>query len=42
MERKRRPPYDRNLGRAFIRVAAEGYSNPLLYSRDINALAAMG
>jgi uncharacterized protein YbjT (DUF2867 family) len=31
----------RNLGRALIRVAAEGYTNPLLYSRDINALAAM-
>ena len=30
-----------NLGRALIQVAAEGYSKPILYSRDINALAAI-
>ena len=29
-----------NLGRALIQVAAVGYSKPVLYSRDINALAA--
>jgi uncharacterized protein YbjT (DUF2867 family) len=27
-----------SLGRALIRVAAEGYSRPILHSRDINAL----
>lgn len=29
-----------NLGRAFIQVAAQGYHRSILYSRDINALAA--
>jgi hypothetical protein len=28
------------LGRALIQVAAVGYSKPILYSRDINALGA--
>ena len=31
-----------NLGRALIRVAAEGYSKPVLYSADMNRLAADG
>ena len=30
-----------NLGRALIQVAAAGYPKPILYSRDINALAGM-
>jgi uncharacterized protein YbjT (DUF2867 family) len=29
-----------HLGRAFIRVAQEGYDKPILYSRDINTLGA--
>lgn len=29
-----------SLGRALIQVAAQGYSKPILYSRDINALGA--
>jgi hypothetical protein len=29
-----------NLGRALIEVAAVGYSKPILYSRDMNRLAA--